>query len=160
MRTALYPGSFDPVTNGHIDIIRRAASIFDRLIVAVAVNKSKEAMFSPDERLEMLREAVNGIAGIEVASFDGLLVKYARDNGVTAIVKGLRAISDFEFELQMASTNHKLDPGIETLFMMTSNEYSFLSSSMVKEIASYGAAVACMVPPHVEKRLREKLDKN
>ncbi|MDD3926422.1 MAG: pantetheine-phosphate adenylyltransferase [bacterium] len=160
MRTALYPGSFDPVTNGHIDIIRRAASIFDRLIVAVAVNKSKEAMFSPDERLEMLREAVSDIAGIEVASFDGLLVKYARDNGVTAIVKGLRAISDFEFELQMASTNHKLDPGIETLFMMTSNEYSFLSSSMVKEIAGYGASVSCMVPPHVERRLRERLGMN
>jgi pantetheine-phosphate adenylyltransferase len=158
MRTALYPGSFDPVTNGHIDIIKRAAAIFDHLIVAVAVNKKKQALFSLDERLEMLQEVVSGIDGVEVASFDGLLVKYARENGVSAIVKGLRAISDFEFELQMASTNHKLEPGIETLFMMTSNEYSFLSSSMVKEIAGYGASVACMVPPCIERRLREKLD--
>lgn len=157
MTTALYPGSFDPVTNGHIDIIRRSAAIFDRLIVAVAVNVEKTALFSEQERLQMIVEATGEIANVEVDSFDGLLVKYARKHGVTAIVKGLRAISDFEFELQMASMNRKLAPDIETLFMMTANEYSFLSSSIVREIAAYGACVRGLVPPGVEEHLRNRL---
>ena len=157
MSTALYAGSFDPVTNGHLDIIQRAAVLFDRLIVAVAPNSAKKALFSEAERLEMLREVCAGLAKVEIATLEGLLVDFAARQGAAVIVRGLRAVSDFETELQMASMNRSLNPQLETVFLMTSPEYHYLSSSIVKEIAQHGGDVSKFVPPGIERKLSERL---
>ncbi|BCV24773.1 pantetheine-phosphate adenylyltransferase [Gelria sp. Kuro-4] len=156
MPIAVYPGSFDPVTNGHLDIISRAARIFERVIVAVGRQANKKPLFSTEERVEMLKAVTEDLPNVEVDSFDGLLVQYVRRRGAHIVVRGLRAISDFDYEFQMTLTTKKLDENVETLFMMTSSEYSFLSSSIVKEVASYGGCVRDMVPPVVEKWLRQK----
>jgi pantetheine-phosphate adenylyltransferase len=155
VRTACCPGTYDPVTNGHLDIVTRAAACFDRVIVAVLVNPSKTPMFPLDERLAMLKEATATIPRVEVDSFSGLLVHYARARSVTAIVKGLRAISDFDYELQMAQMNYRLAE-VETLFMTTNPSYSYLSSSLVKEVARHGGDVSGLVPDFVLARLRER----
>jgi len=157
MKIFMYPGSFDPVTNGHIDIIQRASAICDKLIVAVLVNQSKKSLFSLDERVELLKKALVDCPKIEVCSFSGLLVKYAREMGAHVIIKGLRAISDYEYELQMATLNKKLDEKIETLFMMASVNYSFLSSSIVKDIALLGGDIEGLVPNVIKSDIIEKI---
>ncbi|MBP6962807.1 MAG: pantetheine-phosphate adenylyltransferase [Armatimonadetes bacterium] len=157
MKRAIYPGSFDPVTNGHLDIVQRAASVFDEVIVAVALNLDKDAMFSIEERMEMLGRACADIPGVRIDSFTGLLVQYAQEHQANVIVKGLRALSDFEFEFEMALMNRRLDRDIETVFMMTNAEYSYLSSSIVKEVALLGGSVEGLVPKIVEERLSAKL---
>ena len=155
MRIACCPGTYDPVTNGHLDIVARAASVFDRVIVAVLVNPGKQPMFSLEERLAMLKESTAELPGIEVDSFEGLLVDYARARSVAAIVKGLRAVSDFDYELQMAQMNYRL-AGVETMFMTTNPSYSYLSSSLVKDVARNGGDVTGLVPEPVLLRLRER----
>jgi len=156
LNVGIYPGSFDPVTYGHIDIIERSARIFDRLIVAVLNNPQKEPLFTAEERIVMIKNSVMHLDNVEVESFSGLLVDFARIKNARVIVKGLRAVSDFEYELQMALMNKKLDKEIETIFIMTSSKYSYLSSSVVKEVATFGGCIATLVPPVVEKRLKEK----
>lgn len=156
MRRAVCPGSFDPVTNGHLDIIERASAIYDEVVVAVLVNQSKSSLFTVDERMQMLRETSTKFDNVRVDSFTGLLVDYCKANGIQVIVKGLRAISDFDYELQMAQMNHGL-AGVETLFMTTNPLYSFLSSSLVKEVATYGGDVSRLVPDVVNQRLSERL---
>jgi pantetheine-phosphate adenylyltransferase len=156
---AIYPGSFDPVTNGHMDIIERASKAFDEVVVAVAVNMEKRPMFSVEERVELLRLACRHLGNVTVDYFNGLTVSYAKAQGASAIIKGLRAVSDFEYELQQALMNKQLDGEIETMFMMTSAEHLFLSSSMVKQLAEFGAPIAGLVPAEVEKRLLEKVAK-
>jgi pantetheine-phosphate adenylyltransferase len=156
-RTAIYPGSFDPLTNGHLDVIRRAAKLFDRVVVAVATNESKHALFSKDERVALVRKAVAGIPNVEADAFDGLLVDYVAAKQAQAIVRGLRAVSDFEFEFQLALMNRKLDEKIETIFMMPKDTYTFLSSRIVKEIARLGGDVSSFVPPNVQTALKKKL---
>jgi pantetheine-phosphate adenylyltransferase len=146
MRLAIYPGSFDPVTFGHIDVIQRASLIFDRLIVAAAVNAQKQHMFSTEERVAFLTESTAGIANVEITSFSGLLVDFARDHGAVAVVRGLRAVSDFEFEFQMALMNRRLYPELETVFFTPKEDYSYLSSRIVKEIARLGGDVRAFVP--------------
>ncbi|MEI6602201.1 MAG: pantetheine-phosphate adenylyltransferase [Clostridia bacterium] len=158
MKVFVYPGSFDPVTNGHIDIIQRAAVICDKLIVAVLVNQSKNALFSLEERVELLRKSLQGCANIEVCSFSGLLVNFARDKGASVIIKGLRAVSDYEYELQMALLNKKLDEKIETLFMMANLHYSYLSSSIVKDIALLGGDIDGLVPNAIKSDIIEKIN--
>jgi pantetheine-phosphate adenylyltransferase len=155
--TALCPGTFDPVTNGHIDIIERAAGRFDALVVGVLDNPSKEPLFGPEERVGMLKEAVHALDNVEVEAFTGLLVEYATRRDADVVVKGLRAVTDFEYEIQMAQMNHRLT-GVETLFMTTSPQWSFLSSSLVKEVARFGGDVSTLVPEHVAARLAEKLE--
>jgi pantetheine-phosphate adenylyltransferase len=155
-RTAIYPGSFDPVTYGHLDIIKRGLTVFDHIIVAVLNNSRKDPLFSVEERVRLLEESTEGLNGVTVDSFDGLLVDFARRKRVKIILRGLRAISDFEYELQIASINKNLNPGIETCFMLTSNRFSFLSSSMVKEVAKYGGSVHELVPFPAETALRLK----
>ncbi len=157
VRRALVPGSFDPVTNGHLDIIERAAGLFDEVRVVVARNASKSPLFSLDERLEMLQDVCSPLKNVTVHTFDGLLVQYAIDCKAQVIVKGLRAVSDFEYELQMALMNRRLADRVETVFLMTGADYSYLSSNIVKEIARLGGAVEGLVPESVEKRLRQKL---
>ena len=152
---AVYPGSFDPVTNGHLDIIRRCSRIFSRVVVAILRNPRKEALFSTEDRLAMLRAELAGDDGVEVTAFDGLLVNFVRDQGAQVIIRGLRAVSDFEFEFQMALMNRRLASGIETLFMVPHQDYEFLSSSLIKEIYSLGGGVDGLVPKGVEERLRE-----
>ena len=156
MRKAVCPGSFDPVTNGHLDIISRASDLFDEVTVAVLINKDKEGMFSVDERLEMLRIVAADYPNVKIDAFRGLLVDFCKAHGIPAIVKGLRAISDFDYELQMAQMNRSL-AGVETVFVPTSPEYSFLASSLVKEIATYGGDVSGLVPVDVLRRLRYRL---
>ncbi|HZG84454.1 pantetheine-phosphate adenylyltransferase [Paenibacillus sp.] len=156
MKVAVYPGSFDPVTNGHLDIIRRAAKQFDRLIVAVLNNTSKNPLFTLDERMGLLRDVTADLPNVEIDGFRDLLINYMAKKNAHVIVRGLRAVSDFEYELQLATANHKLSPDVETFFMMTSPDYSFLSSSIVKEIAKFQGPVADLVPPAVEKALRAK----
>jgi pantetheine-phosphate adenylyltransferase len=155
-RSAIYPGTFDPITNGHVDIIRRGRSLFDHLVVAIAGNPQKAPLFSAEERLLMAQKALQGKAGIEIVVFDTLLIEFARSRGCQAIIRGLRAVSDFEYELQIALTNRKLHPEIETVFLAPSEPYIYLSSSIVKEIASYRGPVADFVPSPVEEHLREK----
>ena len=157
VKRALVPGSFDPVTNGHLDIITRSASLFDEVRVVVARNSSKQPLFSLDERLVMLEQVCSSLENVTVHTFEGLLVKYAELNGATVIVKGLRAVSDFEYELQMALMNRRLADHVETMFLMTGAEYSYLSSNIVKEIARLGGAIEGLVPKSVEGRLRLKL---
>lgn len=152
----VYPGSFDPVTNGHLDIIERAALLFEEVSVAVLKNPNKNPLFSVEERIEVLQEVTGHISNVRVDSFDGLLVEYARQQSAKAVIRGLRAVSDFEFEFQVALTNRKLYNDVETVFLMTSNQYSFLSSSIVKEVASLGGCVRDLVPIEVEKKLKEK----
>ncbi len=154
---AIYPGSFDPVTNGHLDIIERAAKLVDELVVAVAVNLEKKSMFDAQERVDLLRLACRHLENVEVDYFHGLTVEYARKRDARLIIKGLRAVSDFEYELQQALMNKKLDDQIETMFMMTSAEYLFLSSSMVKQLAELNSDVSGLVPDGVEKILFEKV---
>lgn len=160
MTKALVPGSFDPVTNGHIDIIQRAATMFDSVVVAVAKNASKSPLFDKQERFEMLQEICAALPNVTVDYLDGLLVEYAQSRGATVIVKGLRAVSDFEYELQMALMNRRLCDKVETVFLMTGAEYSYLSSSIVKEIARLGGTLEGLVPESVERRLRQKLANN
>jgi pantetheine-phosphate adenylyltransferase len=156
MKLAIYPGSFDPVTNGHLDLVERGAKLFDRLVVAVLRNLDKEPLFSLDERVEMLREATSGKTNVEVDVFDGLLVEYVRRRKANVILRGIRAISDYEYELQMAMMNRKLEPTIETVFMMPAEPYSYLSAHLVREIARLGGPLDGLIPSAVEQRLRAK----
>ena len=153
MTTAICPGSFDPVTLGHIDIITRASKLFDKVIVAVLVNMEKKPWFTIEERIDLLRKATSGIPNVEIAGFDGLLVDFARQNGASAIVKGLRAVSDFEYEFQMALTNRKLSPETETLFLTTSSENMYLSSSTVKQVGLWGGDISPFVPDCVHDEI-------
>jgi pantetheine-phosphate adenylyltransferase len=156
-RIAIYPGSFDPPTNGHLDLIERGSKIFDELIVAILLNQQKSALFSVDERRHMLSELTGGLRNVRVDTFDGLLVDYAAQVNAQAVLRGIRAISDYEYELQMALMNRKLDPRLETVFMMPAEAYSYLSSRLVKEIGALGGDIKGLVPPLVEQRLRGKL---
>ena len=156
MRTVIYPGSFDPLTNGHLDIVHRAARLFDKVIVAVAKNESKNPLFSMSDRLELVRQSVTELPNVDVDSFEGLLVEYVEANGGQAIIRGLRAVSDFEFEFQLALMNRKLNERVEAIFMMPKDTYTFLSSRIVKEIARLGGDVQAFVPPAVVKALRKK----
>ena len=156
MRKVVCPGSFDPVTNGHLDIVGRAAALFDEVTIVVAVNRSKAGLFTVEERLELLAEVTGHWSNVRLDSFEGLLVDFCRDRGIPAIVKGLRAVSDFDYELQMAQMNRQL-AGVETLFVPTSATYSYLSSSLLKEVAAHGGDVAGLVPDVVATRLRERL---
>jgi pantetheine-phosphate adenylyltransferase len=156
MRTAIYPGSFDPLTNGHLDVLQRAAKLFDRVVVAIAKNESKNPMFSLNERLALVKPAIAHLKNVEAEIFGGLLVEYAAAQKAQTIVRGLRAISDFEFEFQMALMNRNLDENIETIFMMPKDTYTFISSRIVKEIARLGGDVSPFVPPHVEAALKQK----
>jgi pantetheine-phosphate adenylyltransferase len=155
--TAIYPGSFDPVTNGHLDLIARGAMIFDQLIVGVAKNLEKEALFTVRERVEMLEAVTFEWKNVEVEQFDGLLMDYARSQGASVIIRGIRAVSDYEYELQMAMMNRKIEPDIETVFMLPAEAYSYLSSRLVKELARLGGPVKDFVPPLVMERLRTKV---
>ncbi len=156
MRTALYPGTFDPVTLGHLDVIERAAEIFDRVIVLVANNAQKQPLFTGEERVAMVRQSVRGLKNVRVDMFDGLLVRYARKAKATSIVRGLRAVSDFEYEFQMALTNRKLAHEITTVFLMPHERYTYLNSSIVREIARLGGNIRQFVPPHVRRMLTAK----
>ncbi len=157
MRTAIYPGSFDPFTNGHLDLVHRAAKLFDRIIVAVALSEAKRPLFNMEERLALVREAVKSVPNVEADAFDGLLVDYVVSKNARAVVRGLRAVSDFEFEFQLALMNRKLNENVETIFMMPKDTYVFLSSRITKEIARLGGDVSSFVPPHVERALKLKL---
>ncbi len=160
MRLAICPGSFDPVTNGHLDVIQRAARLFDQVVVLVAVNAGKHAMFTAEERCEMLCRATAHLSNVEVAAYNGLLADYARERNAAAIVKGLRAMSDFEYEFQMALTNRKLNDEVETVFLTTSTEYMYLSSSLVKEVARLGGDISEFVPPCVVNDILNKVERN
>jgi pantetheine-phosphate adenylyltransferase len=153
---AIYPGSFDPLTNGHLDLIVRGSRLVDRLIVAILSNQAKQPLFSVEERAEMLDEVLKPYPNVEIGHFDGLLVEYAAQRGAKMILRGIRAISDYEFELQMALMNRRLQPEIETMFLMASEAYSFVSSKMVKEVAALGGNITGLVPPMVEDRLKAK----
>lgn len=157
MRTVIYPGSFDPLTNGHLDVVERAAKLFDRVIVAIARNESKHPLFSQHERLDMVIRAVKPLPNVEADSFSGLLVEYAQKRSAQAVIRGLRAVSDFEFEFQLALMNRKLNERIETIFMMPKDTYTFLSSRLVKEIARLGGDVSAFVPAYVREALSIKL---
>ena len=157
MKVAICPGSFDPATLGHMDIIERSRKVFDKVIVAVMVNPEKNTMFTVEERIGLLKKCTKDMDNVEVVGFDGLLAEYARQRGVTAIVKGLRALSDFEYEFQQALTNKKLNPNLETLFLTTSAENMFLSSSIVKQIASFGGDISNFVPECVLDKIKERL---
>lgn len=157
MKIAVYPGTFDPVTNGHLDIVRRASRIFDRTYVAISENPRKNPLFTLDERRALLEEAVQGIAKVEVGVFTGLLVQYAKTMKATAIIRGLRAVSDFDYEFQMALLNRKLEPDLETVYLMPSEEYSYINSTIVKEVAYLGGKLDCFLPPCVAKALQAKI---
>lgn len=159
MRIAIYPGSFDPLTLGHLDIVQRSAKTFDKLVIAVMVNPAKNPLFTLEERVELIQEAVKHLPNVEVDSFTGLLVHYAEAKGANLIVKGLRFVSDFESELQMASLNRLMYEGAETVFMPTNHKYSYLSSSIVKDIARHGGPISELVPKHVEQALLVKYSK-
>ena len=153
MRTIVYPGSFDPMTNGHLNLLERGLQIFDRVIIAVSFNIKKKALFTTEERMSMVREAIGDTPRIEVDSFNGLLVDYAKNKGAQAILRGLRALSDFEYEFQMAHMNHRLNSSIETVFLMTGQEHFYISSSLVREVAFFGGDVTGLVPESVEEKL-------
>ncbi len=154
---AIYPGSFDPMTNGHLDLIQRGSRLFDRLVVAVLTNLEKEPLFTIEERVEMLRTVTHDIANVSVETFSGLLVDYARHKKAQAVLRGIRAFTDYEYELQMALMNHKLSPQLETVFLMPAESYTYVSSRLVKEIFLHGGSIQGLVPEIVEQRLREKL---
>ena len=156
-RIAIYPGSFDPVTNGHVDIVQRGRDLFDEVIVAILYNPAKTALFSVQERMEMLRDSMKNIPGLRFDTFSGLLVDYARSQGAQAILRGMRAVSDFEYEFQLALMNRKLNRDIQTVFLMTGLRWIFTSSSIIKEAASFGGDISDMVPPLVERKLKAKL---
>lgn len=159
MKLALYPGTFDPITNGHLDVITRSRELFDRVIIAIAENPAKKPLFSIDERVDMARHVIDeteGMTNIEVTGFNGLTVKIARETGAISIIRGLRAVSDFEFELQIALTNRELAPDIESVFFMPSVEYIYLNSTMVKDVAKHGGDVLKFVPEYVKEKLMEK----
>jgi pantetheine-phosphate adenylyltransferase len=160
MRTVIYPGSFDPVTNGHLDVIQRASKLFDHVIVAVAENEKKSPLFSLAERRELVARSIEGLQRVSVDTFTCLLVEYVQQQSAGAIIRGLRAVSDFEFEFQMALMNRKLNEGIETIFMMPKDTYTFLSSRLVKEIARLGGDISSFVPPAVQLALVSKLSKS
>jgi pantetheine-phosphate adenylyltransferase len=155
--SALYPGTFDPPTNGHLDLIERGARLFDHLIVAILNNPVKDPLFTVEERVEMLRESTAALKNVSVATFDGLMVEFARKQGVAAVLRGIRAISDYEYEFQMALMNRRLAPEIETVFLQPAGRYSFVSSRMLKEVFSFGGDVSGLVPPNVLKRLRNRM---
>jgi pantetheine-phosphate adenylyltransferase len=157
-KIAIYPGSFDPVTNGHVDLVKRTLGVFDRVIVAIARNPDKDdSLFTLDERLDMIREIFRGLGKrVRAESFDGLLVNYAKKSGAKVIIRGLRAVSDFEYEFQMAMMNRELEPGLETLFMMTGQDHFYISSRLVKEVVSLGGDISGLVPKIVQKKLKEK----
>ncbi|SCJ48907.1 Phosphopantetheine adenylyltransferase [uncultured Clostridium sp.] len=157
MRVAIYPGSFDPITNGHLDIITRGSNIFDRLIVGVLVNIDKKGLFTIEERVELIKKVTKHLPNVEVICFNGLLVDLAKEYNAKVILKGLRAVSDFEYEFQMALMNSQLDPNIETLFMMTSSEYSYLSSSSVKQVAKFGGKINGLVPDEIIAEVYNKI---
>ncbi len=156
LRRAVYPGSFDPVTNGHLDVIRRARKLYPEFVVGVAVHPGKETLFPVAERVAMLQETLRGLSSVRVVPFEGLVVHFARRQGACVIIRGLRTLSDFEYEFQMALTNRKLSPSLETIFMMTSEEHSYLSSRLIKEAAALGADLTKFVPSPVAKRLKER----
>jgi pantetheine-phosphate adenylyltransferase len=158
LRTGVCPGSFDPVTNGHLDIIARASKMFDKVIVAVLNNSSKHSLFTVEERIEMLKSSCSGFDNVEVDTFSGLLIDFLKIKNADVIIKGLRAVSDFEYEMQMALMNRKLNLNIETVFLMTSNKYSYLSSSMVKEVGRLGGCIHGLVPEIVEKELKNRFN--
>jgi pantetheine-phosphate adenylyltransferase len=160
MKIGVYPGTFDPITNGHTDLITRSLQVFDRVIVAIALNPSKHPLFDLTERVDMVKVATKNVPNVEVDPFSGLLVDYVRQRGARAVIRGLRAISDFEYELQMALINRKLDQGFETVFFMPSEEYSYLTSSIIKEVASLGGALNDFVHPEVATRLRDRFRRN
>ncbi len=153
---AVYPGTFDPVTNGHVDLVERSLRIFDELVVAVAANPKKQPLFSLDERIDLFRKAISRYKRVKIEGFDGLLVDYVRQKGAVGIIRGLRAVSDFEYEMQMALMNRRLDSDIETVFLMPNEEYSFITSTIVKEAASYGGDVSSLVPKVVVEKLKKK----
>lgn len=155
MRIGIYPGTFDPITNGHLDLIRRASRLFDRVIVAVSDNPQKHPLFSIEERQAFIKESVKGIRNVEVDVFHGLLVKYAKKKNAAAVIRGLRAVSDFEYEFQMALMNRKLAPELETVYMMPSEEYTYINSTIAKEVAFLGGRVDCFLPDCVVKALQE-----
>lgn len=157
--TAIYPGTFDPVTNGHLDIIERASTLFDKVIITVAINSSKKPLFSEDERLDMIKNVTKKYKNVSVDFFDGLLVDYAKKKKASVIIRGLRAISDFDYEFQIALTNKKLVPEVNTIFLMPNEKYSFLNSSIVRELASYNANLKEFVPDYVFKKLKLKFKK-
>lgn len=159
MRTAIYPGSFDPLTNGHLSLIQRGLKVFDKLIVAIAVNPKKTPLFSVEERRELILGAVNNDPRIEVDDFQGLLVDYAKRRQAYVVLRGLRAVSDFEFEFQLANMNRRLAPDLETVFMMTGEDYFYISSNIVREVASFGGNVEGIVPPNVLEKLKNKFAK-
>ena len=159
MLKGIYPGSFDPVTFGHLDIIRRSAGLVDELIVGVLNNKAKSPLFSVKERVRMLNEVTKDMPNVRIVPFEGLLVDFARRSGASVVIRGLRAITDFEYELQMAQTNHKMEPEIETIFLTTSLDYSYLSSTTVKEVAAFGGDISQFVPETIERRIQEKIMK-
>jgi len=159
MKTAVYPGSFDPVTNGHIDVIERALRLFDKIVVAVGDNPEKKPFFSTKERLEMLKESIKHLNNVEIDSFSGLLLDYVKKKKSKIIVRGLRAVSDFEFEFQRALMNRVVDQNIETVFIMTKEDFVYLDSSIIKEMAMFGGNISGMVPDIVEKKLKEKFSK-
>lgn len=156
---AIYPGSFDPITNGHLDVIERGARLFDRLIVSILQNESKSPLFTVEERMEMLRETVAHIPNAEVDCFNGLLADYAIERGAKVLLRGIRAISDYEYELQMALMNRRLQPDIETVFLLAGENMSFISSKLVKEVISLGGSITGLVPPNIESRLRTRFGK-
>ncbi len=155
---AIYPGSFDPPTNGHLDLIQRGSKIFDELVVAILRNSEKTPMFSVSERLEMLRELLADLGNVRIDTFDGLMVEYAKSMGASCVLRGIRAVSDYEYELQMALMNRKIEPTLETVFMMPADKYSYVSSRLVREVAQLGGPVKGLVPEAVEQKLHEKLD--
>ena len=159
MLRAVYPGSFDPVTYGHLDIIRRSRSLADELIVGVLNNKAKTPLFSVEERVKMLEEMTKNMPGVKIVPFEGLLIDFAKEMSAGIVVRGLRAVNDFEYELQMAQTNNKLSPELETVFLTTSLEYSYLSSTIVKEVAAFGGDISQFVPGTIERRIQEKIMK-
>ena len=158
-RIAVYPGSFDPITNGHLDLIQRGSLLFDKLIVSVLGNATKQPLFSVEERMEMLHEVVNDYPNVEVHSFNGLVVDHAAAHSATVLLRGIRAISDYEYELQMALMNRRLRPGMETVFLLSNEAYSFISSRLVKEVLSLGGNIHGLVPPSVEARLQRRIAK-
>ena len=159
MKISIYPGSFDPITNGHIDIIERAAKLFDKLIVAVLNNSEKKPLFSVNERLEMIKDAIKDIKNVEVDSFEGLTVDYCKKKNASIMIRGLRAVTDFEYELQLAHTNRELNNEVDTVFLLADMNYSYLSSSTVRQVSEYGGDVSKFVTPFVEEKLKEKYSK-